>query len=130
MDIFANRVLHSPCGAVSLNELLRGRRSPSAFGAPPDPRCNRPSRRISASSAFHEPGRIHGPWFSLRPPVPDASALPSSPSRRLAALPFPLLATPLRVCRSPVFPQGARSLPLSAQPPVVQISMRAFSSLL
>ena len=48
----------------------------------------------------------------------------------IAALPFPLLATPLPVCRSPVFPRGAHSLPLSAQPPVVQISMRAFSSLL
>src|SRR6266571_8468061 len=108
----------------------RGRRSLSAFGGPVDTRCKPPSRRISPSSAFHEPGPIPEPWFSLRPPALDASALPSSPSRRLAALPFPLLATPLRVCRSPVFLQGAHSLPLSAQPPAVQISMRASSSLL
>src|SRR5260370_28796960 len=108
----------------------RGRRSPSAFGGPIDPHCNRPSRCITASSAFHESGRMPEPWCSLRPPAPDASALPSSPSRRLAAPPFPLLATPLRVCRSPVFLQGAHSLPLSAHPPAVQISMPAFSSLL
>src|SRR5712664_3118017 len=104
----------------------RGRRSPSAFGGPIDPHCNRPSRCITASSAFHQSGRMPEPWCSLRPPAPDASALPSSPSRRLAALPFPLLATPLRVCRSPVFLQGAHSLPLSAQRPLCKFRCGLF----
>src|SRR5712692_2414395 len=119
MDIFANRLLHSPCGAVSLIAFLEARRSvrPLSFGDPIDPCCKPPLRRVSASSAFHESGRMPEPWFSLRSPAPDASALPFSPSRPLAVLPFPLLATPLPVCRSLVFVQGALSLLLVAQHP-------------
>src|SRR5712692_10503047 len=64
MDIFANRLLHSPCGAVSLIAFLEARRSvrPLSFGDPVDPR-------------FKPPIETHQRFFRFPRERPDAQAL-------------------------------------------------------